>query len=61
MITIIQNEINTLNQSSYNKSINNLDINQLTCPCGHCGTLTKHGYYNRSIKVSGLPVGRQVV
>ncbi|MDR3063662.1 MAG: DUF6431 domain-containing protein [Methanobrevibacter sp.] len=53
MITINSKKINTLNQNSYNKFITALNINQLFCPCGHCGTLSKHAYYTRSIKVSG--------
>ena len=32
--------------------INNLQFHQLTCPCGHSGCLSVHGYYHRHIKAS---------
>lgn len=53
MITVNSNKINTLNQISYNKLINSININQITCSCGHSGCLIKHAYYSRSIKISG--------
>ena len=53
MITINSNKIKTLNQDNYNKLINSININQITCSCGHSACLTKHAYYTRSLKISG--------
>lgn len=53
MITLITNNINTFNQNSYNTLINSINLNQVTCSCGHCGCLTKHAYYNRRLKING--------
>ena len=50
MITLFVEENNPLTPNFYNKIINNLQFHQLTCPCGHSGCLSIHGYYNRSIK-----------
>lgn len=50
MITINSNKINTLNQKTYNKFLNSIDFNRLSCSCGHSACLIKHGYYTRSIK-----------
>jgi len=53
MITIKSNKIKTLNQNSYNNLINSVDLQHITCTCGHTSTLTKHGYYNRNLKTYG--------
>ena len=53
MITVNSNKINTLDQISYNKLINSLNINQITCSCGHSGCLTRHAFYNRKFKAAG--------
>lgn len=50
MITLLVEENNTLTPNFYNKLINNLQFHQLTCPCGHSGCLSVHGYYHRFIK-----------
>ena len=50
MITINSIKINTINQKNYNKLINSIDFNCVTCSCGHSGCLTKHAYYKRYIK-----------
>lgn len=55
MITLFVEENNPLTPNFYNYLINNLQFHQLTCPCGHSGCLSIHGYYNRSIK---LPEGK---
>lgn len=53
MITLFVEENNPLTQYFYNKSINNIQFHQLTCPsCGHSGCLSVHGYYHRSVKTS---------
>ena len=53
MITVYSNKIKTFSQDNYNKLVNSININQITCSCGHCGCLTKHAYYTRSLKISG--------
>ena len=55
MITLFVEEYNPLTPNFYNNLISNLQFHQLTCPCGHSGGLSVHGYYNRSIK---LPNGK---
>lgn len=55
MITLLVEEYNPLTPNFYNKCINNLQFHQLTCPCGHSGCLSIHGYYYRSVK---LPEGK---
>ena len=57
MITLFVEENNPLTPNFYNNLIHNLPLHQLTCPCGHSGCLSIHGYYNRSIK---LPDGKTV-
>lgn len=50
MITLFVEEYNPLTPNFYNEIINHLQFHQLTCPCGHSGCLSVHGYYHRSIK-----------
>jgi len=50
MITIFLDKIKTLDQISYYSFIHSLDLNTLTCTCGHSACLTKHAYYTRSVK-----------
>lgn len=50
MITLFVEENNPLTPSFYNQVINNLQFHMLTCPCGHSGCLSVHGYYHRYIK-----------
>lgn len=52
MITLFVQENNPLTPDFYNSFILTLQIHQLSCPCGHAGCLSVHGYYNRFIKVS---------
>ncbi|MDO4556697.1 MAG: DUF6431 domain-containing protein [Lachnospiraceae bacterium] len=53
MITVNVNKINTINQISYENIINSISFHQIICTCGHKSSLTKHGYYNRKLKLSG--------
>ena len=50
MITLFVEDYNPLTPSFYNQVINNLQFHMLTCPCGHSGCLSVHGYYHRYIK-----------
>lgn len=40
----------SLTRGNYNKFINNIDFDKLTCSCGISGQLIKHAYYDRYIK-----------
>ena len=51
MITLNADIHNTLTQKIYNQLIDDLPFHQLTCTCGHSGSLSIHGYYRRSVKV----------
>ena len=55
MITLNTNINNTLTQKIYNQLIADLQFHQLTCTCGHSGSLSVHAYYMRSLK---LPEGK---
>ena len=50
MITVFVEENNPLTPNFYNNLIASLQFHQLTCPCGHSGCLSVHGYYTRSLK-----------
>lgn len=50
MITITVEDCNYISKELYESTINNLQLHQLKCSCGHCGCLTIHGYYYRSAK-----------
>lgn len=50
MITLFVEENNPLTPNFYNNLIANLQFHQLTCPCGHSGCLSIHGYYQRFVK-----------
>lgn len=52
MITIITDKINTLNQKNYNEFIDEINFHQLSCSCSLSGHMTKHAYYQRSIKTT---------
>lgn len=55
MITLFVEESNPITPNFYNKVLNHLPFHQLTCPCGHSGCLSVHGYYYRFVKT---PVGK---
>ena len=50
LLNLFVEENNHLTPNFYNNLINNLQLNRLTCTCGHSGCLTIHGYYSRSLK-----------
>lgn len=52
MITIFTKKSKSFSQEGYRKTINELPFHKLSCTCKQKGTLIKHGYYDRSIKVS---------
>ncbi len=61
MITIFSKKSNSFSQFSYNLIINYLPFHKLQCTCGQNGSLIKHGYYTRCIKVSGNLVALKVL
>ena len=62
MITIDTENYNLISQDFYNKVINSIDLNQISCPCGHSGCLIFYGSYKRKVqlpdKVLSLTVSR---
>lgn len=50
MITLLVEENNPLTPNFYENTISSLQFHQLSCPCGHSGCLSVHGYYYRFIK-----------
>lgn len=50
MITLKTDNNNPLTQKTYNQLIAGLQFHQLTCTCGHSGSLSVHAYYMRSLK-----------
>lgn len=49
MITLYVEENNPITPNFYNNLIADLQFHRLTCPCGHSGCLSVHGYYTRSL------------
>ena len=50
MITVSVDFCNPISQKIYDNVINSLQFHRLSCPCGHSGCLTVHGYYDRTLK-----------
>ena len=50
MITVSVDFCNPISQKFYDDVINSLQFHTLSCPCGHSGCLTIHGYYDRTVK-----------
>lgn len=50
MITISVDFCNPISQKIYDDVINSLQFHRLSCPCGHSGCLSIHGYYDRTVK-----------
>lgn len=50
MITIFTENCNTISKKEYEYLLTSIDFTSLTCTCGHSGCLTKHGYYNKTVK-----------
>lgn len=52
MITIFDTECNPVSQDYYDFILNNVQLHNLTCSCGHSCCLSIHGYYSRLVKSS---------
>jgi hypothetical protein len=53
MITIKTENYNLISQDFYNKTINSLDLNLISCTCGHSGCLIRYGSYKRKVQMKG--------
>ena len=51
MITIKTENYNLISQDLYNKTIDSLDLNLISCTCGHSGCLIRYGSYNRNVQL----------
>lgn len=56
MITILTDKIESLSQKNYDKFLESINFSTITCSCGKYGSLTKHAYYSRKIKIPDGPV-----
>lgn len=61
MITIKTENYNLISQDFYNKTIDSLDLNLISCACGHSGCLIRHGSYKRSIQLADRILSLSVV
>lgn len=52
MITILTENCNTISKQKYEELIASIEFTSLSCSCGHSGCLTKHGNYNKTVKLS---------
>lgn len=51
MITIKTENYNLISQDFYNKTIDSLDLNLISCTCGHSGCLIRYGSYKRNVQL----------
>lgn len=51
MITIKAENYNLISQDFYDKTIDSLDLNLISCTCGHSGCLIRHGSYKRNVQL----------
>lgn len=51
MITVRTENYNYISQDFYNKTIDSLDLNFISCTCGHSGCLIRYGSYRRNIQL----------
>lgn len=61
MITVKTENYNLISQDVYNKTINSLDLNLISCTCGHSGCLIRQGSYKRSIQLADRVLSLSVV
>lgn len=52
MITIKTENYNHISQDFYNNTIHSIDLNCISCTCGHSGHLIRHGSYKRKIQLA---------
>lgn len=61
MITIKTENYNLISQDFYNKTIDSLDLNLVSCICGHSGCLIRYGSYRRKIQLTDRILALSVV
>ena len=61
MITVKTENYNLISQDFYNKTIDSLDLNLISCVCGHSGCLIRHGSYKCSIQLADRILSLSVV
>ena len=61
MITVKTENYNLISQDFYNKTMDSLDLNLISCTCGHSGCLIRHGSYKRSIQLADRILSLSVV
>lgn len=52
MITVQTKNYNYISQDFYNNTVDSLDLNLISCTCGHSGCLIRHGSYKRNIQLA---------
>lgn len=64
MITLLLPDFNPMPEKVreiYNSVVANLQLHQLTCPCGCSGCLCVHAYYYRTLKIPAGPVRMRIM
>ena len=61
MITVNTENYNLISQDFYNKTMDSLDLNLISCTCGHSGCLIRHGSYKRSVQLADRIISLSVV
>ena len=61
MITIKTENYNLISQDFYNKTIDSLDLNLISCTCGHSGFLIRYGSYKRNVQLKDKMVSLTIV
>ena len=61
MITIKTENYNLISQDFYNKTIDSLDLNLISCVCGHSGCLIRYGSYRRSIQLADRVLSLSII
>ena len=61
MITVYTENYNLISQDFYNKTIDSLDLNLISCTCGHSGCLIRYGSYIRNVQLTDRVLSLSVV
>lgn len=61
MITIKTENYNLISQDFYDKTIDSLDLNLISCTCGHSGCLIRYGSYKRNVQMKDEVVTLAIV
>ena len=61
MITVKTENYNLISQDFYNKTMDSLDLNLISCTCGHSCCLIRHGSYKRSVQLADRILSLSVV